>query len=68
MTDAAHLEEEPMTKDEYIRRFVAAMVAAADVDEAFARESAEAFWERFADRENPEPEYDAAEEMSYWDE
>lgn len=58
----------PFTKDEYVRRYVAEMVARSDVDEDFATASAETHWERFANHNNPEPEYDAAAEMSYWDE
>ena len=60
-----------MTRQEYIDRYVAQMLARADVDEAFARESAEESlaWPSEAERlEAGTPEEDAETEMSYWDE
>jgi len=58
-----------MTRDEYVRRYAAEMVSRSEVDEDFARESAEAFADTFReDGDYTDPEGDAQTDMSYWDE
>lgn len=57
-----------MTRTEYVRRYAVEMMRVADVDEAFARENAESFYEMFCREERSDyPEDDAHVEMSYWD-
>lgn len=60
-----------MTKEEYIKRFVAHIceVAALFPDDEMALAEAESFWEEHAraDAEH-DPESDADEAMSYWSE
>lgn len=60
-----------MTKEEYIKRFVAHMCKAAALppDDETARAEAETFWDDYAcECTEHEPERDADEAMSYWSE
>jgi hypothetical protein len=60
-----------MTKEEYIKRFVARMCEAAALypDDETALAEAETFWDEYACKDdNPDPESDADEAMLFWSE
>lgn len=59
-----------MTKDQYIKRFVAHMceLAALSPDDEMALAEAETFWDYACGEERHDPEYDAAEAVSNWSE